>query len=330
MMGVRRLFGFTPGVLALGLVLATGHAAFAVENLSVTTTGKASSGLWPLYIAQAEGFFKDNGLDVDVISTQSTASEIEQVAAGSSVMGVDAGLTDPLRAIDKGAKIALLRSQEIVPPYTLWGKPKIKTFADLRGKTVIVGGAKDITRIYFDHMVKPNGLKPSDYSLVYAGSTPARYAALSSGAVDAAILLPPFSFKAQDEGDALIGRLADYIKDMPFTGMVVSTAWAQTHKPTIIGFLKGFNKGVDWFYDVKNRDKAISIFMKVSMSSQSDAAKSYDYLKAIQVYSRLGVIDASTIAPLVNALAAEGDISGSTDPSQFIDPKISDLARQAK
>jgi ABC-type nitrate/sulfonate/bicarbonate transport system substrate-binding protein len=334
--GLRRsnsnvLRHFVEAALVTAAVLAgTCVSASAVETLSLTVTGKGSTNEWPIYIAEAKGLFADAGLKIDLIATQSTASQIQQIAAGSSGMGVGAGLTDPLRAIDKGANIALLRSQVVVPPYSLWGKAGLKAFDDLRKKTIVVGGAKDITRIYFDRMVNPNGLKKGDYDLVYAGTTPARYAALSSGAVDAAILLPPFSFRAAADGYSLIGRLSDYVKDMPFTGMVVNVDWAAKNKPVILSFLKIYDEAVDLFYRKDFRDEAIRIYVNASGSSQADAEKSYDYLADIGAYSRSGALDAGSIATLVKAIGDEGDFTGSAEPARFIRPEIVGLVRQAK
>ena len=71
---------------------------------------------------------------------------------------------------------------------------------DIKGKLVSVGGAKDITRIFVERMLEPNGVKPGEFDMTFAGATSARFAALQAGAVDAAILTPPFNFHAQTAG----------------------------------------------------------------------------------------------------------------------------------
>ena len=53
------------------------------------------------------------------------------------------------------------------PPYELLAKPAIKSIKDLKGKVVSIGGQKDVTRIYLDRMLEPNGLKDRDVDLVY-------------------------------------------------------------------------------------------------------------------------------------------------------------------
>src|SRR5262249_55991523 len=92
----------------------------------------------------------------------------QQPTAGSIDVALSTGLADPMRAIDKGSPIAIVRIEMQAPPYALLAKPAIKTWADLKGKTISIGGPKDITRIYLERMAGPNGLKPGDYHTVFA------------------------------------------------------------------------------------------------------------------------------------------------------------------
>ena len=109
------------------------------------------------------------------------------------------------------------------------GQAAIKTLPDLKGKTISIGGAKDITRIYVERMLAPSGIKPGEFDMVFAGATSARAAALASGAVDAAILLPPFNFQAVAHGFNELGRTIDFAPELPFSGTVVDVAWAKGH-----------------------------------------------------------------------------------------------------
>ena len=60
--------------------------------------------------------------------------------------------------------------------------------------------------VYFTRvMARPNGLPDGDYDFQYAGASSARYAALKSGAVDSALLTPPFDSLAEREGVAESG-----------------------------------------------------------------------------------------------------------------------------
>lgn len=316
--------------LIAGVALSAGTPqARAAETVTMVTTGKGSAQEWPIFIAIAKGYMAANGVAPDLIAASSTAAAMQQLAGGSTNLA-SGGLTDPLRAIDEGAKISLLRVEAQVPPYTLWAKPTIKSVGDLRGKLIMLGGAKDITRIYLERTLIPNGVKPGEYDMIFAGTTGARFAALSSGAVDAAILLPPFSFKAKSSGLSLVANVADYVRDLPFTGYAANTDWAMTHKPLLLGFLDAMAKGVDWFHQDANRTEAIDILVKESGSSREDVGMTYDYYRAQHIFDRKGLIETSTVGNLIKAMQEMGDLEGSLDVSRFIDPEITPLAAQVQ
>src|ERR1700722_17564040 len=193
-------FGLLGFLAVIAVMIGSGMpAAVADETITMVTTGKGSAQQWSIFIAVAKGYMAENGVTLDVVAAQSTAAAVQQLVGGSANLA-SGGLTDPLLAIDKGAKIALLRVETQVAPYSLWAKPAIKSIADLRGKLISIGGPKDITRIYLERTLIPNGVKPGEYDMIFAGTTAARFAALSSGAVDAALFVPPFSFKAKSIG----------------------------------------------------------------------------------------------------------------------------------
>jgi NitT/TauT family transport system substrate-binding protein len=299
----------------------------AAETARLIIAGRASSLQWPIFIGMAKGFFSARDINIDVATAQSTAATIQQVVGGSGDIGVG-GLVDPIRAIDKGAELVLLRVETQIPPFSLWGKASIKSIKDLRGKTVLVGGAKDITLIYFQRMAAPNGLNPGDYDLVYAGTSPARLAALSSGAVDAAILYPPGTFRAAESGLTKLGDLGDYVKDLPFTGYAASASWA-AKKPALRAFLQGSRDAVEWFYDRKNRTEAVDILLKQSGDTRGDIEKTYDYYNDIHIFPLDGKIDAAAIASLVKALVAAGDLDAKTEPQRFVDADVRQISDEA-
>src|ERR1700738_1585196 len=271
------------------------------ETLTMVTTGKGSAQQWPIFIAIAQGYMAQQGVTLDLVAASSTAQAMQQLAAGSANIA-SGGLTDPLRAIDKGAPISLLRVEAQVPPYTLWAKPTIKSVADLRGKLIIIGGTKDITRIYLERTLIPNGVKPGEFDMIFAGTTVARFAALSSGAVDAAILVPPLSFKAKSSGLSLVANVADYARHLPFTGYAANTHWAKTHKALLTGFLTAMAKGVAWFYQDENRTDAIDILVKASGASREDVEMTYDYYRTLRIFDHKGLVEASSVGNLIKAM----------------------------
>jgi NitT/TauT family transport system substrate-binding protein len=304
-------------------------AAVADETITMVTTGKGSAQQWPIFIAITKGYMSENGVALDLVAAPSTAAAVQQLAAGSANLA-SGGLTDPLLAIDKGAQIAVLRIETQVAPYSLWAKPTIKSIADLRGKLISIGGPKDITRIYLERTLIPNGVKPGEYDMIFAGTTGARFAALSSGAIDASLLIPPFSFKAKSIGLSHLADVADYTHDLPFTGYATNIAWATTRRPLLLGFLNAMAKGVDWFYQDANRTEAIDILVKESSLSRADVEATYDYYRQLNVFDHKGLIESATVANLIKAMQQMDDFDGPRDIGRFVDPDITGLAAQVK
>jgi NitT/TauT family transport system substrate-binding protein len=211
------------------------------------------------------------------------------------------------------------------PPYAVLAKPAIKKWADLKGKTISIGGPKDITRIYLERMAGPNGLKPGDYDTVFAGATSARFSALQGGAVDAAILLPPFNFYAESAGFTNLGLTIDYAPELPFAGAVVGRSWANSHKGTLAKVLSVHNKSLAWFSDPQNRAQAVKIMVDASKLKEEDVARSYDFLHKHAFFEKTGRVSRTKMGALLKALKELGDIEGSTDVERFVLPGVTQL-----
>ncbi len=296
-------------------------AASAEETITLGTVGSGSALNWPLLVALDKGFFEKNNVKIDLVSAPSSAAVQQQVAAGSVDMG-SGGLVDPIRAIDKGAAISIIRIEAKAAPYALYVKPEIADYAALKGKTIMVGGAKDITRIYLERMAAPNGLNKGDYDLIYAGATSARFAALQSGAVDGALISAPFNFQAETAGMKNLGVTVDYVKDFPFTGYAVNVDWAKDHKPAIQGFLTGYSQAVTWLADPANRDEAVNVLIKDISAKPDDAQKTYDFFKSLDIYDPEGTVDKAGLGKLLDIMKGLGDLEGSADPDRFYNATI--------
>ena len=308
----------------IGLTLAAllGAApSFAQTKITIGDVGSGSANHWPAYAAQAKGYFKEKNLDVEYVAAQSSSAAVQQLAAGSVEMAVG-GLVDPVRAIDKGAPITLFRTEAMAAPYEVYARADIKTWTDLRKKTIMIGGIKDITRIYLERMLAPNGVKPGDYDLVFAGATAARFAALASGSIDATILNAPFNFKARGLGLTRLGATPDYVRDFPFTGYAVSLAWANQHKADLAGFLQAYQKGVDWFYDPANRTEAIDLVQKIARVDRADVEQTYQFYQDLKIFDRNGLVADSGVENLLKILKDFGDIEGAATVPRFVDTSI--------
>ena len=301
----KRVWDSLPAsLLALALLSAP---AFAAETLILSSVGSASANGWPTYVAIEKGFFAAEDIKPDIVFAQSNAAVIQQLAAGSTHVSTNSGLVDPIRAIEKGAPLAIVRIEVQRPPYALLAKANIKSMRELTGKLVSVGGAKDITRIFVERMLEPNGVKPGEFDMTFAGATSARFAALQAGAVDAAILTPPFNFHAESAGFTNLGKTSDYV-DIPFAGIAVNTNWAAANKRTVERLITIYNKSMAWLYDINKRDEAVRILMKVSSLKKDDVERAYNFLIPGKYFELTGKVSKARLNSLVDALKGIGDL----------------------
>jgi ABC-type nitrate/sulfonate/bicarbonate transport system substrate-binding protein len=303
-------------LLAAALLLAP--AARAADTVIVGLVGGTSMTHWPIHIGLKKGYYSAENLNLDLIHIQSSGNVLQQLAAGSIDATLSAGLVDPIYAIDKGAPISLVRLEIQLPPYVIEAKAQYKKMEDLKGKTIMIDSPKGIARIYVERMLIPHHVKPSEVDYVYAGATGARFAALKTGAVDATILLPPFSFSAEALGFNNIGLVADYAKDLPFTGGAVNTNWATKNPELMKRFLDAHNKSMAFFLDPKNKEESIDIMTEASKMQRDVIAKTYDFLHSRPYMEPSGKISRTKMQALLNALKEIGDLKGPTDVKRFV------------
>jgi NitT/TauT family transport system substrate-binding protein len=324
-MGMDRSRRAVIASLLAGAAMFVAPAASAAEAVTVGTVGQASGNLWPVFIGLNKGFFAAEDLKVDVVYVQSSAQLVQQITAGSLDICMSTGLVDPMRAIGMGAPIAIVRVEVQAPPYALLAKPGIKSLKELKGKVISLGGPKDITRIYVERMLEPNGVKPGEFDMVFAGATAARASALLAGAVDAAILLPPFNFQAVAAGFSDLGLTIDYVKDLPFSGTVVNVRWANAQKSILQKLLAAHTRSVAWFEDGGNRNEAVQILVAASKLKQEDVEKAYDFMRNGHFFEPTGKVSKSKLASLAKAMVSLGDLPGAIDVDRVLLPGVTQV-----
>jgi ABC-type nitrate/sulfonate/bicarbonate transport system substrate-binding protein len=296
---------------AIALVIAAFAAipVRAADTVTIGTVGSVSANLWPVFIGINKGFFAEQNVKVDLVYVPSSAQVIQQLTSGSLDVTMSTGLVDPVRAIDKGAPLAIVRLETQSPPYALVAKSTIKSLKDLKGKVISLGGPKDITRIYVERMLAPSGIKPGEFDMVFAGATTARAQALLSGAVDAAILLPPSNFQAVALGFNEVGLTVDFAPELPFSGTVVNLNWAKAHQELLGRVLAAHAKSVAWFEDDHNRAEAVKMMVEASKLKPDELEKSYDFFRNGKFFEPTGRVSRKRMEALIDALVSLGDIS---------------------
>lgn len=285
---------------------------------------------WPgwvaWYVAQEKGYFKKHGADVKLVWFANYTDSITALSSGQ----LDANSqtwSDTMGPLAKGIPIkAILVNDNSAGNDALVVGPKIKTFADLKGKSIALEEFS-VSHFVLVNALAKNGLKPSDVKVVNLSAGDAA-AAFISGRVDAAVLWNPWIHQVETSGK---GRALFTSKDLP--GLIPDLLVAQnkaiaTKRKELVGVIRAWFDSVAFIQ--QHPDEAARIMSKV-VSMKPDEYKVFlpgtrffdaklnqeAFGPAGQPLSLLGV------APTVVKFLSENKlIEGTPDPAKGLDASL--------
>jgi ABC-type nitrate/sulfonate/bicarbonate transport system substrate-binding protein len=274
---------------------------------------------WPEYIAAAKGFFVEQGIKLTTIAAGSPPAVIQQLSTGALNLATD-GSDSVMAAIGRGLPIKAIAPGFVPNPYQLVVTPAIKTWADLKGKAIMLGTKQDVTALALQKLAEQQKMTLDDFSIIVGGNSGARFAALMSGNVGGAMLAQPFDFEAVDKGMHVLGSAWDVLKDWQFTTITANVAWADKNRDLVVRFLRAYRKSVIFGY--AKRDESIAALTSETKFDPSIATRSYDLvwakLKAFDPNLRISpaALDAVAKSQLdFGAISALPKIADVYDPS---------------
>jgi len=148
----------------------------------------------PLTIAEQKGFFKDEGLDVEIVDFAGGSKALAAVVGGSADV-VSGAFEHTVNMQFKGQMMRAFVLQGRAPQIVLGINPKtmpdFKSVADLKGKKIGVTAPGSSTNVMANFVLAKAGLKPSDVSFVGVGASNGAVAAMRAGQIDAISNLDP-------------------------------------------------------------------------------------------------------------------------------------------
>lgn len=240
------------GAAALWLALALLPAvANAQTKIKLVMPWKWSGNMAWYLMAQDKGYFKAEGLDVEIDQGEGSAASIPKVAAGT----YDAGVGDVNAVIDLAAKRPEVAPVVVymvsnVPPFTIavMKDSPIKTPKDLEGKTV-GGPATDAALKLFPAFAKVTGIDASKVKISNMAPN-LREQMLQRGQVDAAFgFVSTIYFSAKlvgidPEKDLRFMNYSDHGLDFYSNGIFFSRAFIKDNPKAVQGFLKAVNRAI--------------------------------------------------------------------------------------
>jgi ABC-type nitrate/sulfonate/bicarbonate transport system substrate-binding protein len=211
--------------------------------------------------SRVHGYFAAEGLDVDVTVTPNSTEQMRGVSQGKYEI-VSTAFDNVLAWSGReGAEIiavAQISDKTVLPVFV---RPEIKTWSDLKGKKLAADAVDTAFALVLRRVLLAHGLDMTkgDYELIALGATGARFESMLKGETFAGVLTSPFDIKALDAGMRRIGDSKEVLPDYPNTIFAVNRDWAQKNRETLIGYLRGWLKGMSWVKDPANREAAIKL-----------------------------------------------------------------------
>lgn len=296
----------------------------------------AFDGGWnlPVWAAQRQGFFEANGVTVQLSYTPNSVFLITALLDGKFDIGL-AGI-DNIVAYQEGQGEAKIADNPDLFAFlgndsgfaSIVAAPNVKSFADLKGKTVSVDAMTTGYAFMVRELLARNGLAEADVTYVRAGGTSNRYRDLVAGKHDATLLRTPFELLVRERG---FNQLATGESLGAYEGTVGAArrSWAKANEPALLGFMRGYRAGVDWIYDRANRDIVEALLVaNVRDMTPALAKKSYDLLLADKGgVARDVALDIEGIRTVLQLRSKYGAPQKTlTDPMKYVDLSYYDKA----
>jgi NitT/TauT family transport system substrate-binding protein len=311
------------------LLFGVAQQAVAADKVVIgSVPGIAAAGT---YIADAKGYFKDAGIEVDIADLASAADAMASLATDQFNVvegGYSAGYWNALAknfpiitAFERGMRPT---NHRIVVPSTM--VDKIKTIADLKGHSFAVNAPGSLTIYEAGKMLETAGLTIKDVDVKYM-PFPQMAVAFKNGAVDAAEDIPPFVNVAMEQGLMHpIASIDETLKPYPVVSIVyqINTDWAAKNKDVARRFFVAIARGTrDYcqaYHHGPNRDEIEDIMIKYKVMSDKALLDRIPW----QGRDPNGRLDAGTVLDLQDWFFKEGMITQKFPADRLIDTEYAD------
>jgi len=249
-----------PAVAGAALVLVISAAAAAcsaasagpvtaLEKTSITVDVFPTIDYAGLFIAQQEGLFRQQGLNVTITFAPASRLAVTSVVNGTSDISGSDYVTYIDNELDDSAKLRIIAEASSLKPDDLGlfvsAGSRITTLAQLRGHTIGVTSADDIYTLLIRALLAENGIKADAVNIQFGFQLLNVAQQLSEGQANAAPIPEPFASEGQQQYG--LQELADIDQgvttDFPLAGYAVTQAWARDNPRTLAAFTRALEEG---------------------------------------------------------------------------------------
>ena len=216
----------------------------------------------PLWAARERGFFAAHGLAATLHITPDSKHLFTGLMEGRYQVAITA--FDNIVAYQEGQAETVFNPPSDFFAFmgsddgflSLVSAPEVKSFAELRGKTISVDSMNNGFSFVLREMLAQNGLTESDVQWARAGGTDRRFASLMERQHAATMLRAPFDLQAKNRGFHQLATAREVLG--PYMGIcgAAQRSWAAQQPQAVTGFIRAYRGAVRWLLDRANRAAA--------------------------------------------------------------------------
>ena len=269
---------------ALGVVSPSIAAQTSTEIIRVGIPGKLVD-FSPFFVGVKTGIYRSEGLDPQFIVMR---SGIIFPALLSGELDYTTLYQSAMRSAISGLPVRVIATLITKQSFFLFSQREIRRVQDLKGKRIAISNFASSTDISARTALKHHGLEAMrDVTLIAMGDTGLRFQALVSGAIEAAILTPPYTVMAEQKGLNNLVWLGDILGDVPSNGLSTTIKKLKENPDQVHRMLRASIRSM--IYIREHKAEALPILMKEfpGMDRTTLAGTLDFYLKAMSPDGRI-------------------------------------------
>jgi ABC-type nitrate/sulfonate/bicarbonate transport system substrate-binding protein len=273
-----RIATLTCGIaLACALVLAAGTAR--AEPALVRVNAFPNAKALPLHAGIAKGIFEQRGLNIELHLTDNSRGQRDGLAAGKFDV-VHSAVDNALAMIEMGKHDVVIVTGGDSGMNEFFVQPEIKSFADLRGRTLVVDAPDTAYALQAKKILALHGLKDGlDYTVKPVGAGVFRFKAMVESKDNAAAILNlPFTVQAEQLGMKSLGRTIDLLGPYQASGAFLMRSWAREHVAVLERYIAAYVVALRFVRDGANRVETIALLMETLKIPRQEAERTYTLL----------------------------------------------------
>lgn len=285
----------------------------------------------PQYVAINNGYFKENGIEINLTTGQGADAVMTSVLANQADIGF-AGPEASIYVYNEGKEdfCQVFAQMTKKDGSFLVAKEKSDNFSwqDLKGKTVIPGRKGGVPYMTLEYVLKKNGINPqSDLILDDSIKFDLMAGAFSSGTAEYVTLFEPTASLTQSEGKGyVVASVGEAAGEIPYTAYFAKKSYIQNNEDTIQGFTNAIYEGEKWVneHSAEEIAKAIqSFFPDTDLDLLTSVLQNY---KDIDAWNNTPVLKEESFNLLQDVMSMAGELDKKVPYSEIINNSFAEKA----